>query len=474
MPRRRSRWADQLDVNELFLKLPPAEARELFERVHAAAKVSQVTYDDDEGVTHVVPIMIRPRLMRLEQEAYYQRVCLDLNKAIERIASLYLHEPQISELLPFTEREDIWLRETLAQVGDQPQTVIARLDANADFADDEWDGQFHFFETNTVGVGGMYYAPKVDEILMEHVVPAIQRFAPGLVMRPPSDMRQLLLDQLAEHAKAIKRPRCNVAFIQETGLIGGPNEFPFLVEYLVSRGVTAVICDPRELDVRDGELVCGDLPIDVAYRGDELAMLVELEAQGGELRGLRHAFSNNQVVSSFAGELDHKSTFEILTTPELASRFTQRQQRIFKNHVLWTRRVRETRTTDPEGVEIDLVPWLRRHKDRLVLKPNRSFGGWGIVVGPHVDLAQWDDALASALSESSAETGGVVAQQYVDVRVKDFPTLAEDGSIGLEEFYVVCGFLATPRGIGVLGRASKKRIVNVGQKGGLTGLVVVP
>jgi hypothetical protein len=474
VPRRRSRWADQLDVNELFLKLPPAEARELFARVSAAAEAAQVTYDDDNGVTHVVPIMIRPRLMRREQEAYYHRVCLDLNKAIERLAALYLHDEQVRGLLPFTEREDVWLREVLNHVGEQPQTVVARLDANADFADDEWAGQFHFFETNTVGVGGMYYAPKVDEILMENVVPSLQRLAPGLAFKPPADMRQLLLDQLVEHAKAIKRPQCNVALIQETGLVGGPNEFPFLVEYLAAHGVPAVICDPRELDVRDGELVCGDFRIDVAYRGDELAMFVELEAQGGELRGLRHAFLNNQVVSSFAGELDHKSVFEILTTPDLASRFTQRQQRIFKNHVLWTRCVRETRTTDPDGVEIDLVPWLRRHKDRIVLKPNRSFGGWGIVVGPHVDLAQWDDALASAVSETSAETGGVVAQQYVDVRVKDFPVLAEDGSITLEEFYVVCGFLATPRGIGVLGRASKKRVVNVGQKGGLTGLVVVP
>ena len=39
--------------------------------------------------------------------------------------------------------------------------------------------------------------------------------------------------------------------------------------------------------------------------------------------------------------------------------------------------------------------------------------------------------------------------------------------------YVVCGFLATPRGLGILGRASKKRVVNVGQKGGMTGILVL-
>jgi hypothetical protein len=162
----------------------------------------------------------------------------------------------------------------------------------------------------------------------------------------------------------------------------------------------------------------------------------------------------------------------VLTSPELSTLFTAKQQKIFKKHVLWTRIVRETKTTDIDGQPVDLVPWLRRNKDRVVLKPNRSFGGTGIVVGPHVDLAAWDDAIAEALSPDAAETGGVVAQRYVDVKVKDFPILS-DGAVSLEEFYVVCGFLATPRGVGLLGRASKKRVVNVGQKGGLTAVLVM-
>jgi hypothetical protein len=67
----------------------------------------------------------------------------------------------------------------------------------------------------------------------------------------------------------------------------------------------------------------------------------------------------------------------------------------------------------------------------------------------------------------------VVAQRYVDVKIEDFPVLAEDGTMTLEELYVVCGFMATERGLGMLGRASKRRVVNVGQKGGLTGLAIV-
>lgn len=460
-------------IVDAFLALSSDEAGELFSRIHDAASAAQITYEDDEGVTQVVPILASPRIVRREREAYFHRVCFDLDRAIERLAHLYLHDDSVRALLPFTDREDRWLRDVLVTVGEQPQTVIARLDANADFTNDEWDRKFHFFETNTVGVGGMYYAPKAAEILQELVLPILRRHAPELELSPQLDPRQLLLDRLIVHANRIGRPRAATAFVQEAGLVGGPNEMPHLVTYFVEHGLGAVLVDPRELVIRDGELFAGDLAIDIVYREGEIGMFIGMEDEGGDLAGMKLAFARNQVVSSFCGDFDHKSTFEVLTTPELASHFTTEQQRIFQRHVLWTRMLRETRTTDPEGAEIDLLPWLRRHKDRLVLKPNRSFGGWGIVIGPHVDLATWDDALATAFAPDAADLGGWVAQEFVDVRVEEFPVLGPTG-VSLEEMYVVCGFFATDRGLATLGRASKRRVVNVGQKGGLTAIFVAP
>jgi hypothetical protein len=288
-------------------------------------------------------------------------------------------------------------------------------------------------------------------------------------------MRQLLLETITMHASATRKRRLNTAFVQDKELVGGPNEFPYLVEFMKKQGIPAVHVDPRELRMKGDELWAGDMPVDVIYRDAEIGEYIEYEEEGHDLTPLRTAFARNQVVSSLAGEFDHKSTFEVLTSERFAKHFTTRQRRIFKKHVLWTRIVREGKTTAFEGEEIDLVPWLRRNKDRLVLKPNRSFGGQDIVIGPHVDLAEWDTALEEALTAAKSDDGtggGTVAQRYVDVRVKDFPVLA-DGGISLEEFYVVCGFLATPRGVGILGRASKRRVVNVGQKGGLTAVLVM-
>jgi hypothetical protein len=416
--------------------------------------------------------MVRPRVIRPEQEQYFHKVCVELTRAIEKLASLYVTDKRVKALLPFTPREEKWLTDIWKKVARQPQTVVARLDANADFAVTDWDRTFHFFETNSVGVGGMYYAPATADILLRTVVPAMQKQAPALVLKPQVDMRQLLLEQITIHAQATKKRRLNTAFVQDKGLLGGPNEFPYLVDYFKAQRIPAVHVDPRELRMKGDDIYAGDLPVDIIYRDAEIAEYIEYEEEGADMTALKTAFMRNQVVSSLAGEFDHKSTFEVLTSPVFAEHFTLKQRKIFRDHVLWTRIIRETKSTDFEGEPIDLLPWLRRNKDRLVIKPNRSFGGMGIVVGPHVDLDTWDRALAEALSADPDE-GGTVAQRYVDVRVKDFPTLSDDGAVTLEEFYVVCGFLATPRGVGILGRASKKRVVNVGQKGGLTAVLVM-
>jgi hypothetical protein len=475
---RRDRWAERVDarlgitLNEIFLKIPPAESRAVFRDIEREAEKARFFYEDDDGTQRLIPILVRPRIIRPEQETYFHKVCLELTRALEKLAKLYIEDPRVRELLPFTEREERWLRDIWKKVARQPQTVVARLDANADFGAVDWDKSFHFFETNSVGVGGMYYAPACADIILRTVVPKMKRVAPALLLKPQDDMRQLLLEQITIHAHAIRKRRLNTAFVQDKSAVGGPTEFPFLVEYFEKNGVPAVHVDPLELRLKGDELYARDLPVDLVYRDAEIGEYIDYEDEGHDVSALKAAFLKNQVVSSVAGEFDHKSTFEVLTSPALAEHFTTRQRRIFKRHVLWTRIVRECRTTGPDDEDIELVPWLRRNKDKCVLKPNRSFGGTGIVVGPHVDLDSWDAAIKQAL-EDSAETGGVVAQRYVEVRTKDFPVLSPDGHVSLEEFYVVCGLLATPRGVGILGRASKKRVVNVGQKGGLTAVLVM-
>jgi hypothetical protein len=473
--RNRDRWTHRVDhrvgatVNEIFLKIPTSEARELFQAVQDEARRRALVYEEADGTVRPITVMIRPRVLIPEQRRYFHKVCLEMMRALERLTALYAQYEQIRNLLPFTEAEESWLGPLRQASAKAPQTVFGRLDASADFADLEWDQDFSFFEVNGVGVGGIYYAPVAEQIINQVVVPHMQRYAPGLVLKESDDFRQLLLERLTHHARTIGRRRVNCALVQDRRDPGGAVEFDRILRYFADRGVSAVACDPRDLEMRGDELTHGGSPIDVLYRDVEVRDLVTMEREGNDLSAMKAAFARNMVVSSIAGEFDHKSVWEILTDPQFHPLFTKRQARFFLKHVPWTRIVSERRTTGPDGGEVDLVPFLRRNKDLLVLKPNRAFGGEGLFIGPHVDLSEWDRALGVALGSP----GNWVAQRYIEPVIKDFPVLGPSGGITLEEFYVVCGFAATPDGLAVLGRASKRRVVNVAQQGGLTAVLVL-
>ena len=97
---------------------------------------------------------------------------------------------------------------------------------------------------------------------------------------------------------------------------------------------------------------------------------------------LKAAFASHRAVSSLGGDFDHKSIFELFSSNHFDRYFTAGERRIFRSHVPWTRLVRETFTDGPDGSKIDLPGYVYHSPHSLVLKPNRSFGGDGIVIGP--------------------------------------------------------------------------------------------
>ena len=142
--------------------------------------------------------------------------------------------------------------------------------------------------------------------------------------------------------------------------------------------------------------------------------------------------------------------------------FTAAQRRLFREHLLWTRLVREAAVSDPSGRVVDLPAFIQHNRQRLVLKPNTMFGGEGVVIGHTVSQRVWERELHAALHG----TERYVVQQVAKIPTDTFPMLS-DGGVRWTDRCIVSGFFFSSSGIGLVGRFSGLPVVNVSRGGGL-------
>jgi hypothetical protein len=118
-----------------------------------------------------------------------------------------------------------------------------------------------------------------------------------------------------------------------------------------------------------------------------------------------------------------------------------------------------------------LLEYVRHDQELLVLKPNRSYGGDRVLLGPSTPAAAWEAALQQALLDAEQGEHWVV-QRLARIPVGEFPVIGLDGLVSMEPFYTVMGLAPTKYGLSILGRASQKQVVNVAQRGGLCSVLV--
>src|SRR5689334_15365659 len=109
---------------------------------------------------------------------------------------------------------------------------------------------------------------------------------------------------------------------------------------------------------------------------------------------MRRPSKGNRVVPSLSGDVNHKSCWEILTDQSLAEKyFSAAARSLLRPHVLSPRVVGDRRTLLPHGGEGDLLEFARSHREELVLKPNRAYGGTGVAIGSSLEESEWEQLL---------------------------------------------------------------------------------
>ncbi len=244
------------------------------------------------------------------------------------------------------------------------------------------------------------------------------------------------------------------------------NEFILLQEYFTAQEVKAIICSPDELEYEQGQLRCGDFRIDLVFKR---VLIHEFLEQCGREHPLAQAYRDRRVclVNPFRCKIMHKkASFELLTDEACESWFSAAEREAIRESVPWTRRFSDRKTTWL-GRETELLEFVTRNREKLVLKPNDDYGGRGVYVGMRLTQSEWDEAMTEALAND------YIVQEAIDLHTEEFPIFGEKEWALQPMFVDTNPFLFRGKVCGALVRLSESPIVNVTSGGGETGFYVI-
>jgi len=456
-------------IRRAFYRISSSKLSDLLGRIEEQAAARRLVYAR-EGEIEVIRLLPSPLAALPDQVAYLHFVSITVQNALKRLPGIYASDPDVRELLRIPPEEEEWLWQCWGPGFESSNPIFGRLDAVIDFTSAMWKDSLFFVEPNLSGIGGLHMVPSCEAILREVVLPELAEADPTLRLEPGTDVRELLMQEVLDHLEAIGRRGRNVCFIDPKYAASGPEEQEEIARWLHDRhGLLAMHADPAELELQGDEVSYQGTPVDLAYRDYAVTDLLRLSNEGADVEPMRALMRQNRMISSIAAELDQKACFELLGDEKLAKRhFTVDERQVFRRHIPWTRLLFPRRTTLPEGRSGDLLDHARRARESLVLKPNRGYGGEGVVLGGAVTEAEWEAALERALADSERW----VLQRLVTLPVQEFPVRGPDGALHAEPFYTVMGFVPSRYGVAILGRASQKQVVNVAQRGGLCGILL--
>lgn len=402
---------------------------------------------------------LRPHFVTEDDFARIRNICETVWSAIQKVKDAAIEDDSIITDLGVTDIE----RDLISiDPGYRAVSPTARLDSFLT------DSAYSFVELNGESPAGIAYVDAAYDIFSQ--LPVMQKFAESYNVRPLYG-RRLMLDVLLDsYEEFLGRKPDTVPQIAIVDLKDRPTqkEFELFKEFFEREGYPTIICSPDDLVFEIGQLRTGDFKIDIVYKrllvNEYLPVMEQYPA-------LLNAYRAGAIcmVNSFRSKLIHKKAlFAVLTDQRRAGLFSETERDAISKHVPWSRLVRDEKT-DYFGKEIDLLEYIKTHRDRLVLKPNDDYGGHGITIGWNADENVWHDALQDALAN-----GDYVVQERVPTAREMFPALKEDGSVEFAEQLVDLDPLLFNGRVGsAFTRLSFTELANVSSGGGMVPTFII-
>jgi hypothetical protein len=396
--------------------------------------------------------VLRPRFLTAAQYQGLKESIALLLRAFDRALQAALADPAMLDQFRLLD----WERTLALEDPGIPASPVSRLDAFFESG----SGRLRFTEYNAETPAGSAYHDALTELFLS--IPAAGPFQKSYALRPLPARHNVLHALLESYAGWSGRRTAPVIGILDWSEVPTRSEFLLYQRFFEEMGVSCVVADVRECTLEHGKLVAAGTPIDLIYKRVLISELVDRE-------GLDHpivrAVRTGAVcmVNPFRCKILHKkASLAVLSDERNAARFEPAEREAIARQIPWTRVVEE-RTTEFEGKPIDLLPWMERNQDRLVLKPNDEYGGSGIVLGWEVDRSTWSSAVRHAASEP------YIVQERIALPEESYPTWVDGRLFYAPRIVDTAPFVfGGAYAEGCLTRVSTATLVNVTAGGGST------
>lgn len=403
-----------------------------------------VLFGDRPLSTSLRPSFLTERAYGQIQDSVYL-----IRQAVLDIARYFFNQQEVINELGLTQDEI-----DLAAI----QTNVIRLSATARFDAFMTGDSFKFVEINAESPAGVAYCTKMASIY--HELEIFQKFIKKFPVRFVSPLEHLAHGLLRVYHEEFggneNKPSFAIVDFQDVPTV---HEFKLIKYYFELFDIPCEICDPRDVECKDGWAYVNGRKIDIIYRRILTNEFLEVK---DECNGFMQAYIAQKTcyLNSFRSKLVHKkSIFSLLTDPKYSKVLNHLQLEAIKAHIPWTRKL-TYRFTPYRGHIIDLVEMVRKNKNQFVIKPNDEYGGKGVTIGIDATDSEWDEAIDTGLSD------GYVVQEMVNIHREPFMLRAGKDWKMIPTVVDLDPYINGPLVGGCLTRTSSTNLANVTSGGG--------
>lgn len=370
------------------------------------------------GNRYICPFL-RPHFVSRRQYNSLVKAAEALLSSIDRVKQVALSNPALltrMELLP--------AEKMLAAIdpGYPFLAVNSLLDTHME------NGSLHFVGANADSPTGVAYGEALADIFYD--CGPMKEFRRRYALTKLGGKKHLAKALLKAYKQfgGTAAPRIAILELRPAYQSAQQSEYMLLRDFLAAEGYQTEIVTPEQLEYRNNVLRAGAFTIDLVYRRvgvQEFLLRFDLT------HPLVRAYKDHAVclVNSFRSELAHKrAIFDLLTDEGITAGFPSEERRIIHDYIPWTRVVAATKTTYHDQT-VDLLEFILKNRERLVLKPNdesveqHCFRGW------ENTEPVWEKALKTAMRTP------YVVQEKVESSHAIFPVLAS-GQMEMRDMHV--------------------------------------